>query len=75
MKLKLIKIGESAGVIIPKSVLVEKALKVGDYINVELAPAKEDSLNYLRGRLDQVNQTVTEINNQIRKVLNAVKVP
>lgn len=43
MQRKIIKIGSSAAVIVPKEVLREHKLKVGDFVNVTLSKGNESA--------------------------------
>ena len=42
MQQTVIKVGNSVGVIIPKSVLKEKNIKAGDKVQIEVKPLKKD---------------------------------
>jgi antitoxin component of MazEF toxin-antitoxin module len=52
MTQKIIKIGSSAGITIPKSQLEELGLTVGDEITVDIKPAS-DTIKQFAGELDK----------------------
>ena len=65
MKLKIVKIGESKGVIIPKSVSEGLNLEEGDYIDIEIGKQKK-TLEGLKGVIEKINEKIEVIEKEIQ---------
>lgn len=67
MKLKVINVGNSKGVIIPKSIAEGMDLKEGDYININIG--KTNVLDILKEQIEDTNSRIREIQNTIKEAL------
>jgi len=68
MKLKLIQIGSSLGVVIPKDVIKSLKLKQGDYVNVMISNENPDDI------LKSLKEEVERANEVISQLLKAIKI-
>ncbi|MDD2786356.1 MAG: AbrB/MazE/SpoVT family DNA-binding domain-containing protein [Patescibacteria group bacterium] len=70
MQRKIIKIGSSAAVILPKEVLHERKLKVGDFVNVTISKDGGDEANVaIDPRIVQWTDKFIEENRSLLKKL------
>ena len=58
MRQKIIRVGNSAAITIPKKILEEKSLKVGDVAEVELVTTKKEKTTLTPGFLQWVDNYI-----------------
>jgi|GEM_PF-6219934 len=69
MRLKIIQIGTSLGIIIPKDVIKAMKLKQGDYVNVVITNEKDPSeiISSLKREIEKANEVIASLLEEIKK--------